>query len=124
VPLPRPAPGKAKGWALATIGILMGCAFAVWWGIASTAGHPTWDVLTYRVLNDRNVDVTYVVSRPAGRNVTCAIAALDRSFATVGLVQVQVQASDGSDGSSVRRTTRVRTTARAVTGLVKSCAVD
>jgi len=66
------------------------------------------------------VDVTYLVSRPVGRDVTCAIRALDRGFATVGLVEVHIP---GSDVSSVQRTTRVRTTSRAVTGVVRSCSV-
>jgi hypothetical protein len=121
--IPRPAPGKGRGWALATIGILIGCAMAVWWGLASTVGHPTWTLESYHVIDDRNVDVTYLVSRPAGRDVTCVVRALDRAFATVGLVEVQVPASEGSDGSSVRRTTRVRTTNRAVTGVVRSCTI-
>ena len=119
MPIPRPAPGAAKWWAVATIGILLGSALAVWWGMASTVGKPAWTVMSYRVVDDRNVDVTYLVSRPTGRDVTCVITALDRSFATVGLVEVHVP---GSDVTSVKRTTRVRTTTRAVTGVVKSCA--
>jgi hypothetical protein len=74
----------------------------------------------YRVINDRSVDVTYLVSRPTGREVTCVIAAMDRSFATVGQVQVHVPASQED---SLRRTTHVRTTTRAVTGVVRSCAI-
>jgi len=121
MPIPRPAPGDAKWWVVATVGILLGCAMAVWWGLASTIGTPSWTVLSYRVVDDRTVDVSYLVSRPTGRNVTCVIRALDRGFGTVGLIEVHVP---GSDASSVRVTTRVRTTARAVTGLVRSCAVD
>jgi len=94
---------------------------AVWFGLASTVGRPSWTNLGYRVIDDRTVEVTYLVSRPIGRDVTCAIGALDRSFATVGLVEVRVPSSDGS---SVQLTTRVRTTARAVTGLVRSCSVS
>ena len=105
---------------VATIGILLGCAVAVWWGLASTVGKPAWTVLGYRVIDDRAVDVTYLVSRPTGHDVTCTIRAMDRSFATVGLIEVHVP---GSDASSVKRTTRVRTTTRAVTGVVKTCAI-
>jgi hypothetical protein len=119
VPIPRPAPGAAKWWAVATIGILLGSALAVWWGLASTVGKPSWTVMTYRVIDDRTVDVTYLISGPAGRPVTCVVTAMDRGFATVGLVEVHIP---GSDASTVERTTRVRTTARAVTGVVKSCA--
>ena len=118
--IPRPAPGAGKRWVAATIGILLGCALAVWFGLASTVGHPNWTVQGYRVVDDRTVDVTYLVSRPTGRDVTCVVRAMDRSFGTVGLVEVLVPASDST---SVQRTTRVRTTARAVTGVVKSCTI-
>ena len=120
MPIPRPAPGDAKWWVVAAIGILLGCAMAVWWGLASTVGKPSWTVLSYHVIDDRNVDVTYLVSRPSGRDVTCVIRAMDMAFGTVGLVEVHVP---GSDASSVKRTTRVRTTTRAVTGVVKSCRI-
>jgi hypothetical protein len=105
-------------WVFSAIGILLGCAMAVWWGLASTLGAPTWTVVGYQVIDDRNVNVTYLVSRPTGRDVTCMIRALDRSFGTVGLVEVHIPASNAS---SVRRTTHIRTTTRAVTGTVKSC---
>jgi Domain of unknown function (DUF4307) len=120
VPIPRPAPGDAKWWVVATIGILLGCALAVWFGLASTVGQPGWTDLGYRVIDDRTVDVTYLISRPVGRNVTCVIQALDRGFGTTGLVEVHIP---GSGTSSVRRTTRIRTTTRAVTGEVTSCSI-
>ena len=120
MPIPRPAPGAARWWVVAAIGILLGCGLAVWWGLASTVGRPSWTVLSYHVVDDRTVDVTYLVSRPTARDVTCLVRALDRSFATVGLIEVQVP---GSDTSSVKVTTRVRTTTRAVTGVVKVCTI-
>ena len=120
MPIPRPAPGTARWWVLGTIGILLGCAVAVWFGLASTLGKPSWTILSYHVVDDRTVDVTYLVSRPIGRDVTCVIRAMDQGFATVGLLEVDIPRS-GSQ--SVKRTTRVHTTTRAVTGVVKSCSV-
>ncbi|MDQ1537815.1 MAG: hypothetical protein QOE58_2208 [Actinomycetota bacterium] len=120
MPIPRPAPGDAKWWVVATIGILLGCAMAVWWGLASSVGKPSWTVLGYHVIDDRTVDVSYLVERPSDREVNCVIRALDRSFATVGRIEVRVPASNVS---SVNRTTRLRTTGRAVTGEVQSCAI-
>jgi hypothetical protein len=105
---------------VSSIGILLGCAMAVWFGLAATVGKPSWRDLRYRVVDDRTVDVTYVVRRPSGRDVTCVIRALDKSFGTVGLVEVRIP---GSDTESVQRTTRVLTTTRAVTGVVRSCSV-
>jgi hypothetical protein len=105
---------------VATAGIALGCAMAVWWGLASTLGEPTWTVMSYHVVDDQAVDVTYLVSRPTDRTVTCVIGALDSSFATVGQIDVHIAASGDP---SARLTTRVRTTTRAVTGLVQSCAI-
>ena len=118
VPIPRPAPRTTTWWVVGTVGILLGVAMAVWLGLASTLGKPSWTDMGYRVIDDRTVDVTYQISRPNGRNVTCVIRALDKGFATVGLVEVHIP---GSGASTVERTTRVRTTTRAVTGLVRSC---
>jgi Domain of unknown function (DUF4307) len=130
LPAPRAAPAKASSWdlaagwvaghRLATVAILLGCAMAVWFGLASTVGKASWTTMSYRVIDDRTVDVTYRVSRPAGSTVTCLVSAMDRGFATVGQVEVRVP---GSQTSSVERTTRIRTTTRAVTGVVKSCSV-
>jgi hypothetical protein len=120
VQIPRPAPGTARWWVVGTIGVLLGCAMAIWFGLASTVGRPSWTVVGYRVIDDTSVDVTYLVSRPTGRDVTCLIRAMDQGFGTVGLLEVRIP---GSDTSSVQQTTRVRTTARAVTGVVKSCSV-
>jgi len=105
---------------VAGVGISLGSALAVWFGVASTVGKPSWTTLGYHVVDDKTVDVSYLLSRPIGRDVTCAIRAMDRSFATVGLVEVDVP---GSDTATVRRTTRVRTTTRAVTGVVRSCSI-
>jgi hypothetical protein len=105
---------------VATVGIMLGCAIAIWWGLASTLGKPSWTVMSYHVVDDRSVDVTYLVSRPTGKPVICVITALDSNFATVGLINVSVPPSGET---SVKRTTRVRTTTRAVTGVVQSCAI-
>ena len=94
---------------------------AIWWGLASTVGKPSWSDLSYHVVDDEAVDVTYRVSRPIGSDVTCVIRALDKGFGTVGVVEVHIP---GSEAPSTQRTTRVRTTARAVTGVVRSCSVD
>ncbi|HEY8820756.1 MAG TPA: DUF4307 domain-containing protein [Dermatophilaceae bacterium] len=120
MPIPRPAPGTTTWWVVGTVGILLGVAMAVWLGLASTLGKPSWTDMGYRVIDDRTVDVTYQISRPNDRDVTCVIRALDKGFATVGLVEVHIP---GSGASTVERTTRVRTTTRAVTGLVRSCSV-
>jgi Domain of unknown function (DUF4307) len=121
VPLPRPAPGTAKWWVISAVGISLGSIMAGWWGWSATADSPSGQTMGYRVLDDRTVDVTYVVNNlPIGRDVICVIHALDKGFGTVGTLEVHIP---GSQTSSVQRTSRVRTTTRAVTGVVKSCSL-
>lgn len=120
MPVPRPAPGTLKWWVVGVIGCTLGVAVAVWLGLAMTSDPVTWTDLGYHVVDDRTVDVTYDVHRPPGRDVTCVVRALDLQFGTVGITEVDVPATSEP---SVHRTDRVRTTTRAVTGVVKSCAL-
>jgi len=121
VPLPRPAPGTTRWWVIGTIGCAVGIAIAVWLGLASTVGQVSWTDIGYHVVDDGRVDVSYDVHRPSGKAVTCEVRALDSHFGTVGSVTVHVPAA-GPD--SVHRQTTVRTTSRAVTGVVQTCSVD
>ena len=116
--LPRPAPGTTKWWVIGTLGIAAGIALAVWFGLSATLGQPSWQTTGYKVVDDQNVRVTFEVSRPGGKALTCTVEALARDFGVVGTSQVQVQAS--SDETSTQ-TANLRTTSRAVTGQVRTC---
>jgi hypothetical protein len=93
-------------------------AAAVWLGLAASAGRVTWQDTGYRVVDDRTVEVEFDVHRPAGRAVTCVVRALDQGFATVGTVEDRIPASEER---AVHRRVTVRTTTRAVTGVVRDC---
>jgi len=93
---------------VATVGIMLGCAIAVWWGLASTLGKPSWTVMSYHVVDDRSVDVTYLVSRPTGSR-HLRDHRPGQQLRHVGLIDVTVPPSGET---SVRRTTRVHTTTR------------
>ncbi len=93
-------------------------AFAVWWGLASTSSGIAYQNVGYRVVDDRAVDVTFEVTRPPGLAVTCLLQALDARFGAVGSTQVAVTVSPSA---VARQTVRLRTTTRAVTGIVKTC---
>ncbi|MGZ4635590.1 DUF4307 domain-containing protein [Oryzihumus sp.] len=121
MPLPRPAPGTTRWWVIGTIWCAVGIAIAVWLGLASTVGQVSWTDIGYHVVDDSRVDVSYDVHRPTGKAVTCQVQALDSHFGTVGSVAVHIPAP-GPD--SVHRETTVRTTSRAVTGVVQTCSVD
>ena len=62
--------------------------------------------------------VEYDLHRPAGVAVLCRVSALDGSRNRVGTVEDAVPASGPT---SVHREVRVRTSARAVTGVVDAC---
>ena len=116
--LPRPAPGQLKWWVIGTVGILAGVALSTWWGLSATLGRPSWQTLTYKVLNDEQVRVDFEVHRTAGTALTCTVEALARDFSPVGTTRVRVPASAGDTAT---QSVTLRTTSRAVTGQVKSC---
>ncbi|EWS99918.1 secretion protein HlyD [Intrasporangium oryzae NRRL B-24470] len=118
MPLPRPAPGTLRWWVIGTIGVAAGVALATWFGLAATVGRPSWQTTSYKVVDDRTVNVTFEVHSPDGKALTCIVQALARDFSTVGSLAVEIPASDSADS---RHTVSVRTTSRAVTGEVRTC---
>ncbi|MDC5696931.1 DUF4307 domain-containing protein [Intrasporangium calvum] len=120
MPLPRPAPGTLKWWVVGTIGIGLGVALAVWFGLSATVGLPAWQTMGFKVVDNRSVWVDFEVYSPGGKDVTCTVHALSRDFAVVGSTEVPVELG-GVD--TVRRQVTVRTTSLAVTGAVDSCSV-
>lgn len=118
MPLPRPSPGTVRWWVIGSIGIMSGVALAVWFGLSATLGQPSWQTLSYRVVDDQTVQVSFAVHSPGGRALTCRVQALARDFATVGSLQVAFAASSSDES---RHTVTLRTTSRAVTGEVRTC---
>ena len=118
MPLPRPAPGTGRWWLVGTVGVVLASAVAVWLALANTVGRVTWVDTGYKVLDDRTVRVEFDVHREPGTAVTCRLEALDRSFGVVGTLDVEIPATDTR---AVHHEAQVRTAARAVTGVVKTC---
>ena len=118
MPLPRPAPGTGRWWVVGIVGCALGVALVTWLALANTVGRVTWTDTSYRVVDDRTVEVQFEVHRPRGQAVTCLVRALDQGFGVVGSLEVQVPASSERN---VHRKVTVRTTTRAVTGAVRSC---
>ncbi|TWP36199.1 DUF4307 domain-containing protein [Leekyejoonella antrihumi] len=113
----RPAPGQLKWWVIGTVGILLGCAVAVWFGISSTRG-VSWSDAGFNIVGNTRVDVTFDVIHQNGKPVTCTLEALDLQHGQVGQTTVDLPASTYS---STRYTRTVHTVAKAVTGTVDSC---
>ena len=116
MPLPRPAPGTTRWWVVGVLGIGAMVAFIVWFGLAS-ANALSADVTTYNVVSDSEIRVGYDVHRPDGAAVRCTVEAQDVRHGRVGTTVDDVPAG----ARSVHREVTVRTSARAVTGVVSSC---
>jgi len=118
MPLPRPAPGTTRWWVVGALGCLTAVGVIVWWGITSTTGSVRPEVTGYEVTSDTSVVVEYDLHRPADVAVVCRISALDSGHNRVGTVEGAV----GAQGpTSVHRVVSLRTSVRAVTGVVDSC---
>ncbi|MEZ0164618.1 DUF4307 domain-containing protein [Kineococcus sp. LSe6-4] len=108
----RPGPLAA-----AAVGGALVLAYGGWLAVAQSQG-PSYTEISHRVIDDRTAQIRFSVTRPAGTQVRCQVHALDSSSSEVGLVQVDVPASEET---SVQESVQVRTTSRAVTVGVESC---
>jgi len=116
MPLPRPAPGTTRWWVVGTIGISLALVVIVWFALESSNALRA-DVTAYRDVTDSSITVAYDVHRPDGAAVRCTVEAQDTRHGRVGTVTDDVPAGL----KSVHRVVTVRTSARAVVGLVSSC---
>lgn len=91
------------------------------WVVIESRSPVHWTNVGFVIVSDQQVDVTYDVHKDAGATVTCTLRALDQMKGTVGTADVVI----GPTRSDVtRRTDPVRTSALAVTGIVRTCAVS
>jgi hypothetical protein len=115
------APSRARRLALlAGIGLLavLGLAWVVWAGLGQASADVRWTDLGYRVIDDSRVTVTYDVGKDPGATAVCSLRAIDQYKSAVGITRVTI----GPTRERVtRRTDPVRTSARAVTGVVQDC---
>ncbi|MBM6547084.1 DUF4307 domain-containing protein [Janibacter sp. YIM B02568] len=112
-----PARSQRFWWVVGSLLVVAATAVVVWFGIEGTRGTVTaTDVAFTR--QPRQVTMVFDVDRPTGMVVTCHVKALDKSYATVGSVDVEVPASTER---STRQTVEIRTTTQAVTATVDHC---
>lgn len=117
-PPPRTGRRPVALVALAAVGVLV----LAWilWVVIDSRSPVHWSDVGFRVPDDQHVEVTYDVHKDPGATVVCTLRALDSSKGTVGTADVVV---GPMNAGSVRRTDTVRTSALAVTGFVRGCAV-
>lgn len=110
---------RARAWAIA--GGVVGLVAAVvigWWTFRNESQRITATTISYQVVDDTTVAVSFDVSRPPGLPVTCTVRAMDSHFTVVGSADVVVPPQGEQ---VVHQQTTFRTTTRAVTGLVQDC---
>ena len=72
----------------------------------------------YTIPDAHHVDITFTINAPPGTPVTCAIQALNESFAIVGWRIVQYP---GAAKRVTEHTETIRTVEQSNTGLINSC---
>ena len=93
-------------------------AWVFWAGWDNGAADLESTDTAFTIVDSHHVDITFTVNTAIGKPVTCAIQALDESFAIVGWRVISYPASN------VRVTTykeMIRTTQQSNTGLISSC---
>ncbi|MDQ2797062.1 MAG: DUF4307 domain-containing protein [Actinomycetota bacterium] len=116
---PLPAADHSRRWTIA--GAVVGVVAAVligWWTLRNESARVTATTVGYHVVDDASVAVTFDVTRPPGQPVTCTVQAIDGHFTVVGTADIVIPPQGDR---TVRQHLTVRTTNRAVTGVVQDC---
>jgi len=89
-----------------------------WMTVAQSMNSVDADDLGYRVVDAHTVEVRFQVTAAQGKDIACAVEALDEEFGVVGWKIVEIPAGDAH---TQEFTERIPTVAEATTGLVNSC---
>ncbi len=93
-------------------------AWVVWAGFDNDQGNLGTQDVAHSIIDDAQVSVTWQVSVEPGSTVSCALQAQNESHAIVGWKIVDIPASTNFNN---RYKEEVRTSQRAVTGLIYRC---
>ena len=123
----RPRRGRRTRAAVVAGGLVLGAVAVAWaaWVAQTATDRPlTWQDVAFDVTGDTVTRVTFDVrfagDLPDDAQAVCTVRALNQVAAEVGLRDVTV---GPASLETVRTTVEVPTSERAVTGLVKECAV-
>jgi len=105
-------------WIIAgAVALLLLGAFS-WMTVAQSMGSVDADDLGFELVDEHSVNVSFQVTGVQGKDVVCAVEALDEEFGVVGWKIVEIPAGDSH---SQARSVTVPTVAEATTGLVNTC---
>jgi hypothetical protein len=110
---------RRRAWRVTAVVVVVGAAVLIgWWTLRNESQRITATTIGYKVESDTSVWVSFDVSRPPGLAVTCTVRALDTHYTVVGTADIVVP----PQGERVVHLEKVvRTTTRAVTGVVQDC---
>lgn len=105
-------------WIVAgAVALLLVGAFS-WMTVAQSMGSVDADDLGFELVDEHSVNVSFQVTGVQGKDVVCAVEALDEEFGVVGWKIVEIPAGESH---SQARSVTVPTVAEATTGLVNTC---
>lgn len=99
------------------IALLVVGAFS-WMTVAQSMGSVDADDLGFELVDEHSVNITFQVTGVQGKDVVCAVEALDEEFGIVGWKIVEIEAGDSH---ALARSVTIPTVAEATTGLVNTC---
>ena len=105
-------------WVIGIVLAVVVVAYFGWSTISQSMNSVDTDDLGFEVADPYSVEVRFQVSGAAGKDIACAIEALDEEFGVVGWKVVEIPASEEHSRAF---TENERTVAEATTGLVNSC---
>jgi len=99
------------------IALLIVGAFS-WMTVAQSMASVDADDLGFELVDEHSVNITFQVTGVQGKDVVCAVEALDEEFGVVGWKIVEIEAGDSH---SQARSVTIPTVSAATTGLVNTC---
>ncbi|WAA67264.1 DUF4307 domain-containing protein [Microbacterium oxydans] len=99
------------------VALLVVVAFS-WMTVAQSMASVDADDLGFVLVDEHSVELSFQVTGVQGKDVVCAVEALDEEFGVVGWKIVEIAA--GESHSQARKVT-IPTVAEATTGLVNTC---
>jgi hypothetical protein len=99
---------------------LVGLGWVVYAGLAQGRADVQFNDVGFAIVDDASVQVTWDVGKDPKATAVCTLRALDRNKTAVGIASVTV---GPTTAQVTRRTDTVRTSALAVTGMVRDCAI-
>ncbi len=105
-------------WIITAVVAATVIAIAAWMTVAQSMNAVDVDDLGYEVVDAHSVTVRFQVTGAQGKDVACAVEALDEEFGVVGWRIIEIPAADAH---TRQLSETVPTVAEATTGLVNAC---